>query len=244
MAIHSLFSRFYLHPRSLLNAVIFALCLAILFSSPSAALPHFSPTRKTRTLGDLSSCALPTTAGSSSLPTPSTSLQLKHVAVGRGVQNYTCASSTSSSVPKAIGAVATLFTADLFAEVDQQGLNDAMSMIVEMPNPSAYSSLGPLNLFALGHHYFSADGTPTFDLGSVGFFHGAKLADIPAPANAPKGQVGEAAVDWLTLGDKGGSTGILEVYRVWTAGGSPPTTCDGQEEVISVQYASQYWLFG
>jgi hypothetical protein len=70
-----------------------------------------------------------------------------------------------------------------------------------------------------------------------------KIGDIPAPSGAPEG-----AVDWLALRDNGMSmsVGLGEVYRVETAGGSPPATCDGVEldTVFSVQYSAQYWFYG
>lgn len=77
-----------------------------------------------------------------------------------------------------------------------------------------------------------------------------KVADIKAPADANKGMEGTGAVDWLYLNDKGGSVGVSEVYRIQTAGGMAPTTCQGQGTnglgvgVISVPYAAEYWFYG
>jgi hypothetical protein len=101
----------------------------------------------------------------------------------------------------------------------------------------------------IGSHYFTADGTPTFDLLAYReILFAKKIADIPAPKDADKGPDGEGAVDWLTLCDnwKGASVGLGEVYRVETAGGNPPETCSGvsAETVISVQYSAEYWFYG
>lgn len=53
------------------------------------------------------------------------------------------------------------------------------------------------------------------------------------------GRKGEAAVPWLKLVTKSGATGnIKEVYRVNTAGGSPPATCKGMPVAFEVQYAT------
>jgi Protein of unknown function (DUF3455) len=75
-----------------------------------------------------------------------------------------------------------------------------------------------------------------------------KIGDIPAPKGAAAGANGEAAVDWLALSDdgKGTSVGLGEVYRVETAGGDPPETCEGikSDTVFSVQYSAEYWFYG
>lgn len=75
-----------------------------------------------------------------------------------------------------------------------------------------------------------------------------KIADIPAPKGAVAGWNGDGAVDWLALSDngKGVSVGLGEVYRVETAGGNPPETCEGikSDTVFSVQYSALYWFYG
>lgn len=67
-----------------------------------------------------------------------------------------------------------------------------------------------------------------------------------APAGSSLGQNGEGygSVAWLKLIAKAGTTGNLaEVYRVNTAGGNPPATCEGMAETFEVQYGSEYWFF-
>jgi hypothetical protein len=101
------------------------------------------------------------------------------------------------------------------------------------------------NLAVLGHHYFAADGTPTFDLFSKDkILFGKKNGDIKAPSTANVGPAKTGAVDWLQLIAKPGyeSVGLDTVYRVVTAGGSPPTVCPSAG-VISVQYAAEYWFY-
>lgn len=73
-----------------------------------------------------------------------------------------------------------------------------------------------------------------------------KLADIKAPANASTGIEGTDAVDWLALTAIGGSVGLQEVFRVDTAGGSPPASCDGYVvgDVVSVPYSAGYHFYG
>lgn len=114
-----------------------------------------------------------------------------------------------------------------------------------MGNPLTVPSIGSYPI--IGSHYFEADGTPTFDLITVReILFAKKIADVKAPANASKGSDGHGAVDWLTLGDKGESVGLSQVYRVVTVGGSPPSTCmEGDvNAIISVQYAAEYWIYG
>ena len=95
----------------------------------------------------------------------------------------------------------------------------------------------------LGHHFFGADGTPTFDLTAVNkILYAKKVADIKAPATANKGPAGTGAVDWLQLTNKTGSVDLQMVYRVETAGGAAPVNCTSTA-LISVQYAAEYWFF-
>jgi hypothetical protein len=121
------------------------------------------------------------------------------------------------------------------------------SLTVPFPSPpaaAAFSALG-ISLPALGQHYFSSSGVPTFDLGSTGLVLSSSLLDkIPAPSSASAGPDGQAAVAWLRLGSVAGgySHGLSEVYRVNTVGGSSPKcTAAG---TISVPYATFYWFYG
>lgn len=104
--------------------------------------------------------------------------------------------------------------------------------------------LGPNVMPVSGHHFFTAQGVPFFNLDSIGQAPTAKNNSAPAPATAAVGQNGEAAVAWLKLKTVDSATNnIKEVYRVVTAGGSPPKTCQGQPENIEVQYSAQYWFW-
>jgi hypothetical protein len=125
----------------------------------------------------------------------------------------------------------------------QQSLTSALIF----GNPLSIPWIGSFPI--IGSHYFGADGTPTFDLVTAReILFSKKIGAIPAPNGAPRGANGEGAVDWLALSDDGMgmSVGLREVYRVETAGGNPPATCEGIEEnvVFSVQYSAQYWFYG
>lgn len=219
---------------------------------------------------DLSAATLPTDSVSPALPPPSSGLVLKHVAIGRGTQNYTCDTTNATAAPVAVGAVATLFNASCIAATSASLLDmlPALSLAFNLSDSSldSYSDrLYPSNLLVSGHHYFTNTTTPYFNLDSPSLALGhapcAKNNTEKAPAAESAtattattatttvsnvGQDGEAAVPWLKLlaYDTAATTGNLrEVYRMQTAGGSAPATCDGQAAVFEVQYAAQYWFY-
>lgn len=126
---------------------------------------------------------------------PASSFSLRFIGIGRGTQNYTCA--TPTSAPVSIGAVATLFDVTELAITDT-GLFDLLpNVIVYMPLHQSIFVLGwELSLSVLGHHFFTANITPTFEFtDSNDVFYGKKTADIKADALASKGPAGTGAVD-------------------------------------------------
>jgi hypothetical protein len=169
-------------------------------------------------------------------------MTVKYIALGHGIQNYSCVA--VNSAPVQLGALATLFDATAFAFADEEGFNTIPPIAVYIPLPAIYSSSLTARIFpVLGYHYFAADGTPAFSLSSVGrSFYGKKTGDLKAPTSANKGPANTGAVDWLQLQDKGGSIGITEVYRVVTAGGAAPVVCT-TTGVVSVPYAAEYWFY-
>src|SRR2546430_2496894 len=99
----------------------------------SVALPKYNkyPSSDCLTL-TLPSCALP----------PPNGTVLKHVALGLGTQNYTCATPQSTAVPAANGAKAQLYDVGWFLEVNQAMIPSLPPMALGM-----YSmSNGKLNL--------------------------------------------------------------------------------------------------
>jgi len=222
------------------TSLLKASALVLISSHLTAAAPYWiRPT-------PIEDLVLPTTNTSATLPT--TTLSLVYVAVGRGIQNYSCAS--VGAAPVAVGAIATLYDATPLAEWSMDVLNSIPGSAVNDAPPAAgqdYTLPAPANdLALLGHHYFAADGTPTFDLTSVSkLLYGSKNGDIKAPANAPVGPAGTGAVDWLSLVAKASydaSIGLGQVYRVETAGGSAPASCTSTD-LITVQYSAEYWFY-
>ncbi|KAK4162726.1 hypothetical protein QBC43DRAFT_72206 [Cladorrhinum sp. PSN259] len=210
---------------------------------------HQSKTFSAPPICDLSRVSLP--AEAAALPPPSPGLYLKHVAIGRGTQNYTCDLSNSTAIPVANGAVATLFNASCVTGTYPDLLQSItrVALQFDISESEAFKKLAPTNLGVSGIHIFTNPTTPFFDLDvssqwKLGEIPTAKNASIPAPAGAQKGQKGEAAVPWLKLTAKPGATGGLqEVYRVETVGGSPPATCQGQPASFEIQYSTQYWFY-
>jgi hypothetical protein len=171
---------------------------------------------------------------------------LKHVAIGRGTQNYTCGTNATAA-PTAVGALATLYNATCVASTYPDLLEALPNVALQFNLTTAnQASLSPSNLLISGHHYFSNLTTPSFNLDTtamnLGFAPCAKNSSVPAPAGAPVGQggTGYGAVAWLKLLTRDGATGNLEeVYRVNTAGGNPPATCAGMPAAFEVQYAAE-----
>ncbi|KAF6238484.1 hypothetical protein HO173_003452 [Letharia columbiana] len=73
---------------------------------------------------------------SSTLPPPSQGLTVYHVALGRGLQNYTCPlDAGSSDVPIALGAVANLYNTTCMASVPIPGGNPPTFSITPLQSP-------------------------------------------------------------------------------------------------------------
>jgi len=184
------------------------------------------------------------------LPSPS-GLTLVEVAIGRGVQNYTCANNSASATPAPVGAIASLYNASCVAANYGDILTMLPPLALQFPVPSASSNLQPSNMDQVGEHFFETTTTPVFNLNAnpdsqLGVAVCAKQANSTAPATADKGVngVGNGAVAWLYLTTTTATTGnIKSVYRLNTAGGSPPKTCSGMPASFSVDYAAEYWFY-
>ena len=177
---------------------------------------------------------------------PSPTATIAYVTLGRGTQNYTCAS--AGVAPVAIGANATLYDASALLQIPPpfglEALEKAPSIAINVQESQVPATVQG---HAIGHHYFNGGGQPTFDLGSDGLLVGKKVADIPAPSNATTGPAGNptqdyGAVDWLNLVNAGASVNLQEVYRVECAGGKAPPTCSSAGDLFQ-QYSCLYWFY-
>jgi len=212
-------------------------------------------------------------AGAAELIPPAANLVVKKIAVGHGIQNYTCGATTDNST--ATGAVAVLYDVtsfypgtpktgirqDLWDSLPPKLLWDTPLPLNKLvgstygadpntpfPDPTADLKLQdvPAAKF-VGHHFFDISGVPTFDLAAAGLEAVVgKVDGKTAPLDADKGILSTGAVAWLKLDDtgKGLSQGVTSVFRVVTAGGNAQSCSVAGVGVQSVPYAAFYWFFG
>lgn len=193
-------------------------------------------------LDGLDSVTLP--VANPALPSPGKGFFLVSIQIGRGVQNYTCGNDPTAA-PVANGAVATLYDASCIAVNDPGLLASLPAQVLALPLPNDPKKdliCGPQPLKPSGVHFFNSAKTPVFDFRGtddeqlgLGLMTVSQRSPAPNPAND---------VAWLFLTRVDGSEGpVQSIYRVNTAGGVAPATCAGQPASISVQYATQYWVF-
>ena len=210
------------------------------------------------------------------LVAPPAGKTLKAIALGFGIQNYTCGSDPTAKAT-ATGALAMLYdvtslypgqgpkslTLEAFNSLASTALwnHDVPLNFVPVTEDRINGSKGasatkpftrdaPLKIAGLdpipvtGHHYFAADGKPTFDVkkGNIKYI-GEKSDSVDAPAGADVGPDGTGAVAWLYLGALPGTSGATHLYRVLTAGGVSHGCASGPGN-DSVSYATTYWFFG
>jgi hypothetical protein len=102
------------------------------------------------------------------------------------------------------------------------------------------------NIRLVGHHEFTEKGVPLFklDLGPVSYGYVQAKPDAiksSAPKDAAKGNNQMGSVPWLKLNAVEGN--YKDVYRVHTAGGMAPKTCQGLQGSFTVEYSAQYWFY-
>ncbi|PNS18262.1 hypothetical protein CAC42_7631 [Sphaceloma murrayae] len=199
---------------------------------------------------DLSKAVLP----QAPIPLPPPTGSLSHVVIGRGTQNYTCDTSNATAVPVAAGAVATLFNVTCLAVESPDLVARLPNIALDLPIPYDVQddSDAPSYYGLSGYHYFLDGTTAFFNLDTEkhsfgeGAFRKANASDAPKTAMVGPKNKGNGAVPWLLLKAAQGYGGVQaysEVYRVGTAGGSPPKTCVGQKSKFEIQYATEYWFY-
>jgi hypothetical protein len=128
-------------------------------------------------------------------------------------------------VPKAVGAVATLFNATCdAARLNVNILGQVTNLALNYAIPKSAEADQRLS----GHHQFTAAGVPLFmletDRANFGRVECKVDAKSAAPATAVKGTNGLGSVPWLklnatTTADGTDAWAYNEVYRIHTAGG-------------------------
>ncbi|KAF2715614.1 hypothetical protein K504DRAFT_397121 [Pleomassaria siparia CBS 279.74] len=231
--------------------LLLALAPAAIFAAPTPTVksianvlaPRAIPAQALKALEDgscdLSQAQMP--LAPSPLPSPAAGLILAHVAIGRGTQNYTCASSSVTETPVAVGAIASLFNATCSAVRAPAVLADVTTLAINYAVPKTDIAQHLLS----GHHEFTLAGAPLFildtDMHNYGSIEAQKNATSAAPATASTGTNGLGSVPWLRLTASEGN--FKEVFRINTAGGVAPKTCEGQPATIQVPYAAEYWFW-
>jgi hypothetical protein len=155
----------------------------------------------------------------------------------------------SSDAPVANGAHAWLYDASCLAQNCPELLHRLPAVLSQLNSNitdwlAEQISTFDRNTIEVGEHLFSTPSTPVFDFkyrGINDIFVGKKLEGVSAPSYAEPGAYG--AVDWLKLEAIDGTYGFNEVYRVVTAAGKAPATCEGQEETFEMPYAAEYCEF-
>ncbi|CAJ0549943.1 Ff.00g065380.m01.CDS01 [Fusarium sp. VM40] len=207
---------------------------------------------------------LPKNRGGQELPLPPRGVTLKYIALGFGIQNYSC----TTGQPVSTGALAMLYDiTDLYPShrnpkslsmTNFERLTATVLENFEVPlhlvSTGGADSLEPFtkpvplefnghSIPFLGHHFSNTNGIPIFDLGKQRL-NATLITAVDAPANANPGPDETGAVPWLYIGDAGESIGISYVYRVLTAGGKSHGCTSSDSDEDSTPYAAQYWFYG
>ena len=120
-------------------------------------------------------------------------------------------------------------------------LSQTPALALAYPIPTSDTA----DLLLSGHHFFTNITTAFFNLDTAehtwGTVEAKKVSNSSAPANAPRGDNGMGSVAWLKLSGFEGD--FKEVYRMNTAGGQPPKTCNGTTGTFEVNYAAVYYVW-
>jgi len=186
-------------------------------------------------------------SGQTALTVP-TGEVVKNIALGVGVQNYTCSTSgtfTSAGAVAELIDISCLFGSPKFGSLttDAFKIFNASKQVTVTNVMNALSS----SFVVLGQHYFVKNpftGTgvsPTFDFRAASkkgdpnaFVIANKTGDVAAPS-------GPQDVDWLELIGAAGDL-AKHVFRIDTTAGQPPSSCT-PGAAISVKYTAQYWFY-
>jgi len=230
-------------------ALVLALAPTALLAAPTKVLASRSlPIQVLKALEDgacdLSKAAMP--AAPTPLPAVGAGFKLAHVAIGRGTQNYTCTNLAPTDAPVQVGAIATLFNATCSAVRAPNVLADVTNLALNYAVPTTEIAQHLLS----GHHEFTKAteakaSVPRFelntDLHKYGYIEAKKNGSSNAPTTASHGTNGLGSVAWLKLVATEGD--LKEVYRINTAGGVAPKTCEGITGDFTVPYAAEYWFY-
>ncbi|KAK6526558.1 hypothetical protein TWF694_005140 [Orbilia ellipsospora] len=186
------------------------------------------------------------------LDPPAPTDKLLTIVLGIGSQNYSC----SAGVPVPNGAYAPLYDVSCLIKNDPSVAQYLTGLMVHVPPNVQTGAMALVQNFinaqiTAGLHYFKGDfATPAFELTVASEkkqekFYGAVFQKLAAPSGADTGKapLNYGAVPYLKLMPKAGMGSTLStIYRVDTAGGMQPTTCDwtGQKQI---PYSALYYIY-
>jgi hypothetical protein len=157
------------------------------------------------------------------------------------------------------GAIAVLYDATCLAAYYPDIFTLIPNIALQFSLPTNISGSAPVsnilsfwNANVIGWHYFRNATEAYFDMDTRNSYFGklivTEAAQKDAPAYAPSGQAqtNTGAAPWVFYGFLNSSTigNNRYIYRINTAGGEPPQTCQGMPDVFTVEYAAQYWFWG
>jgi len=222
--------------------IMLAVLLGLLLFVVSA---FTSPTVQTHC--DISAAKLSLPSNQTVLAEPTTAP--KFIALGVGVQNYTC--NATSLTYTNVGAVAEMLDIScLYGKSEFESITmEAFKAWVNLP--SSFTAQDVITVLGnqpvvLGQHYFVPNTpapSPKWDFTSDSekgdpdaFIIAAGVGNIPSPD-------GNNDITWVQLKNVQGQLAD-SVYRVKTVGGQPPASCTAGAAPLSVKYTAQYWFFG
>ncbi|CAJ2502188.1 Uu.00g095820.m01.CDS01 [Anthostomella pinea] len=215
---------------------------------------------------------LPSTGGATTLPSPGDAT-LKHIAVGHGIQNYTCTAPGANAT--SLGALAVLWdvtslypgsgtaalsdadwtalppkvlrTTDLPLNLADAASSDAADVANPFPAPASLTVDGlAAPLAFLGHHFFSDTNVPTFDLSG-------DTAQVQLFSGKKDLGITAPADSDRGLTDTGavdwlalsdkGGSENLSLVYRVVTAGGQPSACTETGQTESVAYAAQYWFY-
>ncbi|KLU91477.1 malate dehydrogenase [Magnaporthiopsis poae ATCC 64411] len=132
---------------------------------------------------DLSMAQLPTVPGSKTpMPPPSAGLSLKHIALGRGTQNYTCDAGNATAIPQAAGALATLFNASCIGSYFPQLLDQLskVTILFNLTGQELDQKIAPSNLLNAKPGMATGELQEVYRVRTAGGSAPATCKDMPA----------------------------------------------------------------
>ncbi|EJD07404.1 uncharacterized protein FOMMEDRAFT_164379 [Fomitiporia mediterranea MF3/22] len=200
---------------------------------------------------DVSSASPDLPSGQTNVTVPSGQTAQK-IALGVGVQNYTC----NAGVYVSAGAVANLYDVSCLHDSSQFSQLPTIAYDIWNGEPSndpntfciqQIESRFHAQIDVYAQHYFqpnpSGSGiSPVFDARATSqkgdpnaYVLVSKSGDLAAPT-------GKQDVDWLELTAVQGDL-AKTVLRIDTKYGQPPASCDAGSPPLSVKYAASYWFY-